>query len=168
MAFLRHLLRLPATRCISAGQDGKLVAVDLNAWKQVWAFQTDGSKKNLTAFSKADGHPDYERVFGSNFYDDMVAGVSRMRAVGMILASPVIAGRHGFRWQHGWQFVRFAIGSPRFRRRWESPSPAMERNPTLGLLGANSTFPACQFAGDAGSIHSRDRPAKQVRAINAG
>ncbi len=75
-----------------AGEDGKLVAIDLNTWKQVWAFQTDGSKKNLTAFSKADGHPDYERVFGSNFYDDMVAGVSRMGAVGMILASPVIAG----------------------------------------------------------------------------
>ncbi len=74
------------------GQDGRLVAVDLTAWKQAWVFQTEGSKKNLPGFSTADGHPDYEHVFGSNFYDDMVAGVSRMHAVGMILASPVVVG----------------------------------------------------------------------------
>jgi len=74
------------------GEDGKVVAIDLAAWKPAWTFQTDGSKKNLAAFSKPSGQPDYERVFGSSFYDDMVAGVSRMRIMGMILASPVIAG----------------------------------------------------------------------------
>jgi outer membrane protein assembly factor BamB len=74
------------------GQDGKLVAVDLSAWKIAWTFQTEASKKNLAAMSKPDGKPNYEAVFASSFYDDMVVGVSRTRAVGTILSSPVVSG----------------------------------------------------------------------------
>ena len=75
-----------------AGQDGKLHAIDLATDKIAWTFQTDGSRRNLPSFSKADGGPDYAKAFGSNFYDDMVAGVAKMHSVGMILSSPVISG----------------------------------------------------------------------------
>jgi outer membrane protein assembly factor BamB len=75
-----------------AGQDGKLVVVDLESQKQLWSFQTVGSRQNLTKFSKPDGTPDYQSVFASFFYDDMVIGVEKMHSVGMILTSPVISG----------------------------------------------------------------------------
>jgi eukaryotic-like serine/threonine-protein kinase len=76
-----------------AGQDGKLVAVDLTSRKQAWVFQSEGSQKNLAGLSQADGSPDYRTAFASNFYDDMVVGVEKMRSVGMMLSSPVIAGK---------------------------------------------------------------------------
>ena len=75
-----------------AGQDGKLVAIDLDSKKPVWTFQSDASKQNLAALSKPDGSPNYEGVFRSNFYDDIVVGVDKLHAVGMMLSSPVIAG----------------------------------------------------------------------------
>ena len=74
-----------------AGQDGKLVAIDLVARKPAWEFQTEASRKNLAGLSKADGTPNYEAVFASNFYDDMIVGVHTLQAVGPILASPVVA-----------------------------------------------------------------------------
>ena len=74
-----------------AGQDGKLVAIDLVARKPAWEFQTEASRKNLASLSKADGAPNYEAVFASNFYDDMIVGVHTLQAVGPILASPVVA-----------------------------------------------------------------------------
>jgi outer membrane protein assembly factor BamB len=75
-----------------AGQDGKLVAIDLTSRKPVWTFQTDGSKQNLLAYSMPDGSPNYRAAFTSDFYDDLIAGVERMRSIGMILSSPVISG----------------------------------------------------------------------------
>ena len=75
-----------------AGQDGKLVAIDLMARKQMWEFQTEGSRKNLAALSKPDGSPDYQGVFAANFYDDIVAGIGKLHTVGMILSSPVVSG----------------------------------------------------------------------------
>jgi outer membrane protein assembly factor BamB len=75
-----------------AGQDGKLVAIDLTSRKPVWTFQTNGSKQNLLAYSKPDGSPNYNAAFTSNFYDDMIAGVEKIRTVGTILSSPVISG----------------------------------------------------------------------------
>jgi eukaryotic-like serine/threonine-protein kinase len=74
-----------------AGQDGILTAVDLETKKPVWTFQTEASKKNLAGLSKPDGGPNYEAVFASNFYDDMIVGISKLHAVGPILASPVIS-----------------------------------------------------------------------------
>ena len=75
-----------------AGQDGKLVAINLTSRKSVWVFQSDGSRRNLTAFSKSDGSPNYEIAFTSNFYDDMIAGISKVHTVGTILSSPVVSG----------------------------------------------------------------------------
>jgi eukaryotic-like serine/threonine-protein kinase len=74
-----------------AGQDGKLVAIDLASRKPVWEFQSEGSRANLDALSKPDGKPKYEAAFRSNFYDDMILGVSKMRTVGQFLSSPVIS-----------------------------------------------------------------------------
>jgi outer membrane protein assembly factor BamB len=37
-----------------------------------------------------DGSPNYQVAFGDNFYDSMVAGVSKMMSVGAVLSSPVV------------------------------------------------------------------------------
>ena len=83
---------IAGTTLYLAGQDGKLVAIDLTAWKPAWVFQTEASRKNLDALSKPDGSPNYELAFGSNFYDDMQVGVSKTHSVGTILSSPVVSG----------------------------------------------------------------------------
>ncbi len=75
-----------------AGQDGILTAVDLETKKPVWTFQTEASRQNLASVSKPDGAPNYEAAFASNFYDDMTVGISKLRVVGPILASPVVSG----------------------------------------------------------------------------
>ncbi len=74
------------------GQDGKLVAIDLASDKPIWVFQSEGSRHSLAAISKPDGSPNYEAAFTSNFYDDLLVGVSKVHAVGMILSSPVVSG----------------------------------------------------------------------------
>jgi eukaryotic-like serine/threonine-protein kinase len=75
-----------------AGQDGILTAIDLATRKPVWTFQSEASRQNLPEFSKPDGAPNYEAAFTSNFYDDMIVGISKLHAVGTILSSPVISG----------------------------------------------------------------------------
>jgi outer membrane protein assembly factor BamB len=75
-----------------AGQDGRLRAIGLDSQTTLWSFQTEGSRKNLPGLSNSNGDPDYRLAFASSFYDDMVAGVAKMRTVGMILTSPVISG----------------------------------------------------------------------------
>jgi outer membrane protein assembly factor BamB len=75
-----------------AGQDGKLVAIDLATRKPAWIFQSQGSRQNLAAFSKPDGSPDYRTAFTSIFYDDLIVGVGKLHTVGMILSSPVVSG----------------------------------------------------------------------------
>jgi outer membrane protein assembly factor BamB len=71
--------------------EGKLLAIDLKTQKVARMFETDGSKKNGSAFTKPDGTPKYEVAFSDFFYDDMVSGVQKMMSVGAILSSPVIA-----------------------------------------------------------------------------
>jgi len=75
-----------------AGQDGKLLAIDLLTRKPLWTFQSDGSARNLSSLSKPDGSPDYQAAFASIFYDDLIIGVRKMHTVGMFLSSPVISG----------------------------------------------------------------------------
>ncbi len=75
-----------------AGQDGILVAIDLTTRKPAWTFPSDDSKQNLAALSKPDGAPNYEAVFTSNFYDDLLTGFSKLHTVGTLLSSPVISG----------------------------------------------------------------------------
>jgi eukaryotic-like serine/threonine-protein kinase len=70
--------------------EGKLFAVNLKTQKMDWTFQTEGSRENGAALTKPDGTPKYEAAFAGDFYDDMVAGVSRMLSVGAILSSPTV------------------------------------------------------------------------------
>lgn len=80
-----------AGKTLYIGSDqGKLIAVDLSAQKEAWTFQTDGSKENGATYTKPDGTPNYEAAFFDFFYDDMVAGVHKMRSVGNVLSSPVV------------------------------------------------------------------------------
>jgi outer membrane protein assembly factor BamB len=71
--------------------EGKLFAINLKTQKQSWLFATDGSRKNGSTYTKADGTPNYEAAFSDFFYDDMVTGVQKLMTVGAILSSPVIA-----------------------------------------------------------------------------
>jgi eukaryotic-like serine/threonine-protein kinase len=71
--------------------EGKLIAIDLTTQKPAWTFETDGSRQNGATYTKADGSPKYEAAFAGDFYDDMVAGVSKMMSVGAVLSSPVVA-----------------------------------------------------------------------------
>ncbi len=75
-----------------ASQDGKLTSIDLVAKKKGWVFQTEASRQNLKGVSKPDGAPDYEAVFRSPFYDDLLVGIDRLHSVGTMLASPVVSG----------------------------------------------------------------------------
>lgn len=70
--------------------DGKLRAIDLGTYGLAWTFQTDGSRENGAALTKADGSPNYDIAFTEDFYDDMVAGVRKMMTIGAILSSPVV------------------------------------------------------------------------------
>ncbi len=72
--------------------EGKLIAINLKTQKPAWEFQTDGSRKNGPTLTKPDGTPNYDVAFTEDFYDDMVAGVSKMQATGAILSSPVVIG----------------------------------------------------------------------------
>jgi outer membrane protein assembly factor BamB len=71
---------------------GRLVAVDLSGFKPAWTFETEGMKEHGATYTKADGSPNGEALFRSDFYDDMVAGVDRTMSMGSILSSPVIVG----------------------------------------------------------------------------
>jgi outer membrane protein assembly factor BamB len=87
---------------------GKLIAIDLKARKQAWAFQTDGAQKNASTWTKADGSPNYEAAFGDLFYDDLIIGVDRMLSVGAVLSSPVIDGTMVY--FGSWDGQLYAIG----------------------------------------------------------
>ena len=69
---------------------GQLIAIDLAGQNTAWTFETDGAKQNGATWTKPDGTPNYEAAFASDFYDDIVTGVSEMMATGMILSSPVV------------------------------------------------------------------------------
>ena len=71
---------------------GRLLAINLKTQKLAWSFDTDGAKKNVATYTKDDGSPKYEAAFSDFFYDDMVAGVSKMMSTGAVLSSPAIAG----------------------------------------------------------------------------
>jgi len=71
---------------------GKVAAVGLGDMKVLWSYQTDASKQHSAEYVKADGTPNGEALFHSDFYDDMVSGVERVMSLGAILSSPVVTG----------------------------------------------------------------------------
>ena len=72
---------------------GRFVALDLADLKMRWTFETDASKQLAATYTKADGTPNGEALFRSDFYDDMVAGVERTMSMGSILSSPVVVDK---------------------------------------------------------------------------
>jgi len=73
--------------------EGKLMAIDLKNQKVAWEFQTDASRQYGPAFTKPDGTPNYEVAFGEDFYDELVAGVTKMQVMGTVLSSPVVVNK---------------------------------------------------------------------------
>lgn len=71
---------------------GRLVTIDLASFKPAWSFETDGMKQHRAAYTKADGTPNGDAIYVSDFYNDMVAGVGRVMSMGAIISSPVVAG----------------------------------------------------------------------------
>jgi outer membrane protein assembly factor BamB len=69
---------------------GTLTGIDLVSQKTAWKFQTSASKRFGPALTKADGTPNYDVAYASGFYDDIVAGFTRLMTVGAILSSPVV------------------------------------------------------------------------------
>jgi eukaryotic-like serine/threonine-protein kinase len=72
---------------------GKIVGVELASFKPVWSFETDGMKKHGPTYTKADGSPNQEAIYASDFYDDMVVGVERVMSMGAVISSPAVAGK---------------------------------------------------------------------------
>lgn len=71
---------------------GNLSAVDLDSFKPAWVFATEGAKKFGSAYTKAGGTPNFEAIYQSDFYDDMVVGVDRIMNLGAVISSPVVSG----------------------------------------------------------------------------
>jgi outer membrane protein assembly factor BamB len=71
---------------------GKLVAVDLASYNPAWTFETDGMKQHGATYTNPDGTPNQEKIYRSDFYDDMVSGVDRVMSMGAILGAPVVVG----------------------------------------------------------------------------
>jgi outer membrane protein assembly factor BamB len=75
---------------------GKLVAIDLASFSPAWTFETDGMKQNGPTYTNPDGTPNQEKIYRSDFYDDMVSGVDRVMSMGAILGAPVVVGNEVF------------------------------------------------------------------------
>jgi len=71
---------------------GKLIAVSRADFQVLWSFETQGLKDRGREYTKSDGSPNAEAIYGSDFYDDMVAGLGRIMGMGAIVGSPVIVG----------------------------------------------------------------------------
>ena len=71
---------------------GKVTAVDLATFKVAWSFETQAMKERGREYTKADGSPNADAIYGTDFYDDMVVGVKRIMNMGAVLSSPVVAG----------------------------------------------------------------------------
>jgi outer membrane protein assembly factor BamB len=69
---------------------GALDAIDLDAKRVAWSFATDGARANAATFTKPDGSPNYDAAFAGSFYDELVAGVAKLAAIGQIQSSPAI------------------------------------------------------------------------------
>lgn len=69
---------------------GQLMAIDLAKGQTAWTFDVDVAGRTA-AFTGANGAPDYSLLFASNFYDDIVVGVNRVRQSGAVLSTPMVA-----------------------------------------------------------------------------
>jgi outer membrane protein assembly factor BamB len=70
---------------------GKVTAIDLATFKVAWNFETQTMKERGREYTKADGSPNADAIYGTDFYDDIVVGVKRTMSMGAVIGSPVIA-----------------------------------------------------------------------------
>jgi outer membrane protein assembly factor BamB len=72
--------------------NGRLLAIDTQAGKLAWEFQTEGAKKDPLKMLQADGSLNNAAVYAPYFHDyqDMVLAFYRVSSVGAIWSSPVI------------------------------------------------------------------------------
>jgi outer membrane protein assembly factor BamB len=69
---------------------GTMNAVDLTHHTMAWTYTTDAAKQNGPAFTNPDGTSNYFGAFGSDFYQDVVAGYAKLETIGEVLSSPVV------------------------------------------------------------------------------
>jgi outer membrane protein assembly factor BamB len=70
--------------------NGKLYAVDLDAGKFAWEFQTEASKRDPLGLIKADGTLDFGVIYKSTFYEDAYLAGRQLFSLGGILSSPLV------------------------------------------------------------------------------
>jgi eukaryotic-like serine/threonine-protein kinase len=70
--------------------DGTLAAVDLKTQKRAWTFESDSAKHNRAALTMPDGSPDFTKIGGGSFYDELPVSITKMFTAGGILSSPVV------------------------------------------------------------------------------
>ena len=87
---------------------GRLLAINLRTRQLAWAFETEASRTNGPAYTKADGTPNYAAAASDDFYDQMVIAVERLMSVGAVLSTPVIDGDTLF--FGSWDGELYAIG----------------------------------------------------------
>ncbi len=71
---------------------GKVTAVDLASFEPVWTFKTAALQQRGAAYTKPDRSPNTDAIYGSDFYDDMVAGLEKIMSLGAMVGSPVVSG----------------------------------------------------------------------------
>lgn len=71
--------------------DGRLYAVDVRTGKVTAQFQSDASKRNLSAYEDARGDLNLAALYPDGTLDGIIVGLSRIYALGSIVSSPAIA-----------------------------------------------------------------------------
>lgn len=75
----------------AANWDGRLIAIDLDAHKIAWTFQTDSSRANLGKYiHPADSSMNYRSTMEEDFADDIGVEFSKIFTMGSFLSSPVV------------------------------------------------------------------------------
>ncbi len=89
----RHQLR--GRIAYVAGWDGRLHAIDVEARKTLWTFQTDASKQNVAAYTNPNGVMLLrgDRVDRTGFADEMAMAINlSMAGMGAFVSSPIVVG----------------------------------------------------------------------------
>ena len=75
---------------------GKVLAINLQTRQVAWEYQSEEARRQIAAFTKPDGTPDYRAVAHDSFYDQLVIGFDRLMSVGAVLSTPLIEGKTVF------------------------------------------------------------------------
>jgi hypothetical protein len=67
------------------------VAIDVAGFSAAWSLETEGMKQQGRPILTRT--PNQEKIYRSDFYDDMVAGVDRVMSMGALRGAPVVIGK---------------------------------------------------------------------------